>query len=229
MIADSCPCRVPFCGSPDNPFLYVLETSTGGDVLHHALRHARVSFRPGTRQAVSQRQGVLPAGFSLTLHRFFGDPNAAGFRGTRPGCESYWPRSPTACTGTPSASASGRRPQQWLDIADEAGLLLQYEFPIWGHRSDRLTSSGRADEIVRQFDEFMRDNWNHPERGYLGRLERDALELSGREGCPGGPRARPLRPAWENGYEQPATPGDPYEDTPTPSVRTSSASRPTSR
>ena len=28
----------------------------------------------------------------------------------------------------------GPPPQHWLDVADEAGLLLQYEFPVWDDR-----------------------------------------------------------------------------------------------
>jgi hypothetical protein len=105
----------------------------------------------------------------------------------------------------------GPAPQQWLDVADEAGLLLQYEFPIWSDREPMRHKLWKEDDIQQQLRDFMRDNWNHPSvviwdasnethwdflRQKLVPSVR-GLDLSGRP--------------WENGYQQPDAPGDPYE------------------
>ena len=63
---------------PDNPFLYLLETSTGGDVRSTRFGMREFHFDPTTRQAVLNGKVCYLRGSSLTLHRFFGDPQCGG-------------------------------------------------------------------------------------------------------------------------------------------------------
>ena len=198
----------------DNPFLYLLETSTGRDVRSTRFGMREFHFDPTTRQAVLNGKVCFLRGSSLTLHRFFGDPKCGGLPWDEAWVRKFLVEIPhrmhwnafRLCIGPPTA--------QWLDIADEAGLLLQYEFPIWSDREPMRHKLWKEDEIIRQLSDFIRDSWNHPSVvlwdasnethwGFLRQRLIPAvrgLDLSGRP--------------WENGYEQLAAPGDPYEEHP---------------
>jgi len=51
----------------------------------------------------------------------------------------------------------GPIPDEWFDIADELGLLIQNEYFIWSYRPywDRNILKGHLTD-------WMRDCWNHP-------------------------------------------------------------------
>ena len=54
----------------------------------------------------------------------------------------------------------GPPPEAWYDIADELGILIQDEYPIWGAWYGTQTTP--ADELAKEYAEMMRDHWNHP-------------------------------------------------------------------
>lgn len=205
--------------SLENPFLYALATSTGGDTRSTRFGMRDFRFDPATRLPMLNGKVCYLRGASITLHRFFGDPKC----GELPWNEA-WVRKllvdiPRRMNWNAFRICIGPAPQQWLDIADEAGLLLQYEFPIWSDREATPAKEMRhklwhEDDITEQVREFMRDNWNHPSvaiwdasnethwdflRDKLVPAVR-GLDLSGRP--------------WDNGYMQPHAPGDPYETHP---------------
>jgi beta-galactosidase len=102
----------------------------------------------------------------------------------------------------------GFPPEMWYRIADEEGLLIQDEFPIWygGNWPKELTS----ETLVREYSAWMRERWNHPcvviwdaqnetfsaETGKAIQTVRH-LDLSGRP--------------WDNGWSPPQSPSDCYE------------------
>ena len=58
----------------------------------------------------------------------------------------------------------GPVPDRWLEICDEAGLLIQNEFFVWTGGPGWYEGYSRtydADEMIRQYKDWMRDNWNH--------------------------------------------------------------------
>jgi hypothetical protein len=111
----------------------------------------------------------------------------------------------------------GFPPDFWYDIADEVGFLIQDEFPIWilDPKAGRERSSEfpRAETIIPQYTEWMRERWNHPsvviwdgqnesitdETGKAIRAVR-SLDLSNRP--------------WENGWSAPQSPTDCVESHP---------------
>ena len=111
----------------------------------------------------------------------------------------------------------GFPPDFWYDIADEEGLLIQDEFPIWVLNpqpgKDRATEFPRAEKIVPEYMEWMRERWNHPcvviwdgqnesftaETGKAIQAVRH-LDRSGRP--------------WENGWSEPQSSGDFVESHP---------------
>jgi hypothetical protein len=205
--------------SPENPFLYTLETGTGGDtrVTRFGMREFR--FDTATRLPMLNGKVCYLRGASITLHRFFGDPKCGGLPWNEAWVRKLLVDIPRRMNWNAFRICIGPAPQQWLDIADEAGLLLQYEFPIWSDREATPDKKmrhtlWREDDITGQLREFVRDNWNHPSvaiwdasnetrwdflRDKLVPAVR-GLDLSGRP--------------WENGYMQPLAPGDPYETHP---------------
>ena len=199
---------------PDNPFLYLLETSTGGDARRTRFGMREFHFDPATRQAVLNGKVCYLRGSSLTLHRFFGDPKCGGLPWDEAWVRKFLVDVPRRMHWNAFRLCIGPPPQQWLDIADEAGLLLQYEFPIWSDREPMRHKLWNEAEIERQLHDFMSESWNHPSVviwdasnethwGFLRQRLVPAvrgLDLSGRP--------------WENGYERPDAPGDPYEEHP---------------
>ena len=124
----------------------------------------------------------------------------------------------------------GPPPQQWLDMADEAGSCWSTSFPSGATASRCGTSFGSKTTIVEQFGQFIRDSWNHPSVVLWDASNETHWEFLGKKLVPA-VRGLDLsgRP-WENGYEPPQ--GARRSRTrciPTSSSATSLASRPTSR
>lgn len=197
--------------SPEDPFLYVAEVSTGTDRLSVRFGMRSFHFDPKTKQAVLNGKPYPLRGTNVCVYRFFEDP----VRGDRPWRKEWVRRLHQAfksmhwnairyCIGFP--------PEIWYEIADEEGMLIQDEFPIW-YGTNRWPKELQADELVRQYTEWMRTRWNHPsvvvwdaqnetvtpETGKAIRQVR-ALDLSNRP--------------WDNGWSPPQSPTDVYESHP---------------
>jgi beta-galactosidase len=112
----------------------------------------------------------------------------------------------------------GFPPEKWYDIADETGILIQDEFPIWfGGVNEKGTTLWpkelKSDELAVEYAEWMRERWNHPcvviwdannetvsaETGLAIRHVR-GLDLSKRP--------------FDNSYNPPQEPGDMFESHP---------------
>ena len=200
--------------SPENPFLYVLHTSTGGDssTMRFGMREFR--FDTATRRAWLNGKIYYLRGASITLHRFFGDPKCGGLPWDEAWVRKFLVDIPHKMHWNAFRLCIGLPPQRWLDIADESGLILQYEFPIWEDREPLRYKLWKESEVIEQFKQYMRDAWNHPSVGLWDASnetwwdflrvkvipEVRGLDLSNR--------------CWENGYNKPQGPDDPQEDHP---------------
>lgn len=201
--------------TPEDPFLYRVETSTGGDntVTRFGMREFR--FDTPTQRAYLNGRPYFLRGSNITLHRFFEDPDS----GTLPWDEAWLHRLlveiPKQMHWNAFRFCIGPVPDRWLEIADENGLLIQNEYFVWtGHPVWRGEYHDRYDpkEMVGEYKEWVRDNWNHPSvaiwdatnESWLPKFSSDVI-----------PQVRSLdlsnRP-WENSYNVPAGPDDPVED-----------------
>ena len=116
---------------PEDPFLYVLEARTGGDSVQTRFGMRELRFDPVTRRACLNGRLYYLRGSNIALHRFFEDPlcgdlpwNGAWVRkllGTIPK-EMHW---------NYFRFTIGLVPEHWLEVCDEEGLMVQYEFPVW--------------------------------------------------------------------------------------------------
>lgn len=204
--------RLPVAGcrlwSPEAPFLYELEITTPGDVL--PVRFGMRSFRldQQTGRAMLNGKPYFLRGTNVCIYRFFEDPA----RGGLPWSETWvrdlhrlfrklhW-NSIRYCIGFP--------PERWYQIADEEGLLIQDEFPIW-FGGDSFPVELKADEIAREYREWMRERWNHPcvviwDAQNETRSPEPTQAIAAVRGLDLSQRP------WDDGYNPPAQPGDVFE------------------
>lgn len=194
--------------SPGDPFLYTLETSTGSDTLATRFGMREFRFDTPTKRAYLNGRPIFLRGSNITLHRFFEDPNCGRLPWDERWVRRLLAEIPKRMHWNSFRFCIGPVPERWLEIADEAGLLIQNEFFIW-----RWRDSWDLAQVIAQYKDWMRDNWNHPSVviwDAQNETRHDALSTIIRE-----VRGLDLsnRP-WENGYNLPVGPDDPVEDHP---------------
>jgi hypothetical protein len=198
--------------TPEDPFLYKLEVSTGADSLPVRFGMRTFGFDPQTRLPLLNGKPYPMRGTNVCVYRFFEDR----VRGDRPWREEWVRRLHRAFKSMNWNSARyciGFPPEMWYRIADEEGILIQDEFPIWfgGRWPEELQSPA----LVEQYTAWMRERWNHPcvviwdaqnesrtkETGKAIQAVR-GLDLSNRP--------------WDNGWSEPQAPLDVFEAHPYP-------------
>ncbi len=200
--------------TPENPFLYLVESGTNGDSVTTRFGMREFHFDNVARRAVLNGKPYFLRGTNITLHRFFGDPLSKHHP-----WEEAWVRRllgeiPKRMNWNAMRICIGPAPELWLDIADEVGLLLQYEYAIWTGRYPWRHELWKTDELIAEFKEFVSDNWNHPSIA-IWDASNETLDDALREKVIPAVRGLDLsnRP-WDNGYNVPQAPGDGYEDHP---------------
>jgi beta-galactosidase len=193
--------------SPEDPFLYTLEADSGTDRFQTRFGMRELKFDPATGRAMLNGKTYFMRGSNFTLYRFFEDKECKDLPWRNDWVrllhqrvkEMHW-NCLRYCIGFP--------PEAWYDIADEVGILIQDEFPIWSH-----TKETKREELAVEYAEWMRERWNHPcvviwdannetrssETGPAIRQVR-GLDLSNRP--------------WDNSYNPPQEPGDVFESHP---------------
>jgi beta-galactosidase len=198
----------PRLWTPETPHLYTLESSTGGDSLSTRFGMREFRFDTATKRAYLNGKPYFLRGSNITLHRFFEDPKCRRLPWDEKWVRKLLVEIPKRMHWNSFRFCIGPVPDKWLEIADEAGLLIQNEFFVWGYRKQ-----WDIEEMVRQYSDWMRDNWNHPSVAiWDAQNETRADELSRIIAFVRG-RDLSNRP-WENGYNLPVGPDDPVEDHP---------------
>jgi hypothetical protein len=202
--------------SPEDPFLYVLETATPGDSLKTRFGYRDIRFDTATKRAMLNGKVYFLRGSNVTLHRFFEDPLA----GSLPWDEK-WVRAllidiPKKMNWNSFRFCIGPVPDMWMDIADEAGLLLQNEFFVWtgGEGWNSWHDDWTPETFVKQYSEWMRDNWNHPSQAIWDASNETAGDMIKEKVIPVVRKLDLSDRAWDNGYTDPTGPNDPIEDHP---------------
>lgn len=199
--------------SPEDPFLYEIEVTTGADT--HTFRAGLREFttRPDQEHVELNGRRYYLRGSNITIHRFLEDSQRAGLpwdrewvRRLHRSFKAFHWNSLRYCIGFP--------PEFWYDIADEEGILIQDEFPIW--YQGKFPPDITVEHLAEEYTQWMRERWNHPcviiwdaqnetqddavTRGAIGRVRE--LDLS--------------RRPWDNGWGLPYAPGDITEYHPYP-------------
>ena len=203
--------------SPENPFLYTLEVSTSSDNYTTRFGMRELKFDPVTRQAVLNGKPYFLRGTNITLYRFFEDTLCGNlpwnydwvrkmhkkFRE-----DMFW-NSYRNCIGFP--------PEEWYNIADEEGFMIQDEFPIWygapGWNSwiKQLDSENLAEE----YREWMQERWNHPSVVIWDANNETLLKEPSIDSAIAKVRSLDLSGrSWDNSYSTTRGPGDIFESHP---------------
>jgi len=204
--------------TPEHPFLYVLETSSGGDSATTRFGMREFRFDTPTRRAYLNGRMYFLRGSNITLHRFFEDPLSGALPWNEVWLRKLLVEIPKRMSWNSFRFCIGPVPDRWLDIADEAGLLIQNEFPVWTGAPDwfqnKYKRNWNAEEMIRQYGEWMRDNWNHPSVA-IWDANNESLDAQFEEKIIPAVRGLDLsgRP-WENSYNAAVGPDDPVEDHP---------------
>ena len=143
--------------SPDDPFLYSVESNTQGDSVRTRFGMREVRFDGKTKKAYLNGREFYMRGGNIELSLHFEDPKC----GTSVWDEA-WVRKvlidvPKKLNWNTHRICLTPVPTMWLDMADEEGILLQYEPNIWKSHKEWDT-----DKMIQEFARWMRDNWNHP-------------------------------------------------------------------
>ena len=196
--------------SPENPFLYKLAASTVGDSFSTRFGVREFRFDTATKRAFLNGKVYFMRGSNITLHRFFDDPQCQALPWDEAWLRKLLIDIPKRMNWNSFRFCIGPVPDQWLDLADEAGLLIQNEYFIWtlGQGQEKRWSK---DELIQEYKEWMRDNWNHPSVAIWDATNETVADVFGDEIIPA-VRSLDLsdRP-WENSWNVPSGPNDPAE------------------
>jgi beta-galactosidase len=207
--------------SPEDPFLYQVTTSTSGDDVTTRFGMREFRFDTVTQRAYLNGRPYFLRGSSITLHRFFEDPDV----GTLPWDEAWLHRLlvdiPKQMHWNAFRFCIGPVPDRWLEIADENGLLIQNEYMVWtghhmvyaGHPTwGMFEQKFDTKEIITEYSEWMRDNWNHPSVAIWDATNESVLPEFTSTIIPAVRSLDLSNRPWENSYNAPAGPDDPVED-----------------
>jgi hypothetical protein len=145
--------------SPEDPFLYELEVDSGADRVRTRFGMREFRLDPSSGRAYLNGRPYYLRGSNVTLYRFFED----AARGDRPWREEWVRRLHREFKGMNWNSLRyciGFPPELWYRIADEEGLLIQDEFPIW--QLSKWPVDLDYSELAREYTEWMEERWNHP-------------------------------------------------------------------
>ncbi len=203
--------------SPEDPFLYSLETTTGGDAVSTRFGMREFRFDTATKRAYLNGKVYFLRGSNITLHRFFEDPDCGGLPWDEDWVRKLLVEIPKKMNWNMFRFCIGPVPEKWLEIADEAGLLIQHEYFIWtGHPSwnGLYDRSFDADVLIREYSEFMRDAWNHPSVVLWDANNESYDSIYADKVIPAVRDLDLSNRPWENSYNVPAGHDDPVEDHP---------------
>ncbi len=197
---------IPRCRlwSPEDPFLYELTVHTAGDEL--TTRFGMRTFRldPQTGRAILNGKPYFLRGSNLALYRFFEDGDRAGL----PWNEAWVRKLHRRCKDmhwNVLRNTIGFPPEFWYRIADEEGILIQDEFPIWFPYGKPGDINGEA--LAGEYRDWMQERWNHPcvviwDACNETKLPETGAALAKVRGLDFS--ARP----WDNGWNEPALSND---------------------
>ncbi len=213
------PIRAAHPWTPEDPFLYTLEIDTGADTA--TVRFGLRSFAsdPASGRFLLNGTPCYLRGSNVCIYRFFEDAERGALPWDREWVRTlhrrfrdmHW-NSLRYCIGFP--------PEAWYEIADEEGILIQDEFPIWYSRAkDGWPEAITPDHLAVEYTEWMRERWNHPcvvLWDAQNETANDRVTAAALQAVRGLDRSN--RP-WDNGWGAPQRPGDVSEAHPYRSSR----------
>ena len=150
--------------SPETPFLYTLEVRTNGDDYKTRFGMRELRFDSVTHQAVLNGKPYFLRGTNISLYRFFEDTLCGNLPWDYDWVRKLHQKFKKDMHWNSFRNCIGFPPEEWYNIADEEGFLIQDEFPIWygGTNWNTWIKNLNSDELTIEFKEWMQERWNHP-------------------------------------------------------------------
>jgi hypothetical protein len=166
--------------TPEDPFLYVVRITDG--TFSYQTRFGMRSFRldsTRTNLALLNEDPYYFRGTNVALFRFFEDPECADLPWNRAWVRSLF-RKYKALGLNSVRTCISSFPKFWYELADEEGLALFAEYPMWYAFNEEVSSGDftlfRKDPVckygiypeklttprlVNEYARWMKDLWNH--------------------------------------------------------------------
>ena len=107
----------------------------------------------------------------------------------------------------------GPVPDRWLEIADENGLLIENQYFVWtGNNWGKFRAQYDTNEMITEYSEWLRDNWNHPSVAIWDATNESFLPQFTNTIIPAVRNLDLSRRPWENSYNAPVGADDPVPD-----------------
>lgn len=211
-------CTVPFpdaeLWSPDSPTLYLLESTTPGDSTQTRFGVREFRFDTATKRAYLNGEPIFLRGSGVALHRFFEDPLCGSLPWTDEWVRKLLGDGPKKMHWNMLKFTIGPVPRKWLDIADELGLMINYEFPIWTlHPTMFFGFEKNHDRAVvkQEMSDWVRENSNHPSIVWWNSSLESVAPWLGKEILPEVRKLDLSSRAWGDSLNPPPGPDDPTE------------------
>ncbi len=192
------------CWSPDNPYLYRVEIKTSGDT--HSVRFGMrtFDFDPETGYARLNGEIFYLFGTNVAIERYYDDPLC----GNTP-WEEDWIRKLYSefkdVNWVSFRTHLGHANSQWFDIADEMGMMIFDEYPIWGNTGDDTLQT-----ILPEIYAWIDSRGYHPSLVVFDAQNEATYDLPDQFIKKGREYDIQHRP-WENGWRPPVGENDPIE------------------
>ena len=198
--------------SPEYPFLYNLSISTGRDSKTERFGMRSFRFDKDKKIALLNEKPYAMLGTNVCLYRFFEDP----FRDALPWNYDWvkklhfrfkdmnW-NSIRYCIGFP--------PEEWYEIADETGFLIQDEYPLWTSTDSLLLKRLNTNSLITEYTRWMRERWNHP-CVVIWDAQNESVTSKTREALTAVRGLDLSNRPWDNGYAAPQSETDCIESHP---------------
>ena len=192
------------CWSPDSPYLYRIEVKTAGDTYTTRFGMRTFDFDPVTKYARLNGEIFYLFGTNVAIERYYDDPLC----GNTP-WEEDWIRKLYSefkdvnwvCFRTHLGHANSK----WFDIADEMGMMIFDEYPIWGN-----AGVDTVDTIMPEIYAWIDNRANHPSMIVFDAQNEATYDLPDQIIRKGREYDLQKRP-WENGWRPPVGENDPVE------------------
>lgn len=148
----------PHLWSPEDPFLYeavVSITAEGKSSDQVETPFGMRDFKSVGRMFHLNGQQYRLLGSTINLYRFFEDRERAGLPWNKDWVKKMLVDIPKSLQWNAFRMCIGLAPKFWYDYADEYGILIQNEYPMWQVR-------GWNEQIDKEYTDWVWTDGNHP-------------------------------------------------------------------
>jgi beta-galactosidase len=203
--------------SPETPFLYTLEVSTNADSYKTRFGMRELRFDSVSHMAVLNGKPYFLRGTNITMYRFFEDPACGTLPWNYDWVRKMHQKFKNDMYNNSYRNCIGFPPEEWYNIADEEGFMIQDEFPIWygGPGWNKWIKNLNSDELAVEYKEWMQERWNHPSVVIWDADNETQLTKPDIDSAIA--KVRPLdlsKRSWDNSYSTVRSEGDIFESHP---------------